>query len=105
MDQPLICFCTCPSPEVAEALAMDLVEARLAACVNVLPGVKSVYRWQGAVETATEVMLWAKTSRQNFPALEQRLRAGHPDELPEIIAVSITNGSEPYLQWINESLA
>jgi periplasmic divalent cation tolerance protein len=69
LDEPLLCFCTCPSAEVAEALARDLVEARLAACVNLLPGVQSVYRWQGAVETAAEVMLWAKTTRRHFPAL------------------------------------
>ena len=105
MDQALLCFCTCPSREVAETLASAVVEARLAACVNILPGVISVYRWQDAVETAEEVMLWAKTSRRHFPALAERLRAGHPYELPEIIAVSINTGSEPYLQWINDSLA
>ena len=105
MDETLVCFCTCPSTAVAETLATGLVEAGLAACVNLLPGVRSIYRWQGKVETADEVMLWAKTSRRHYPALERQLREAHPYELPEIIAVSITTGSDAYLQWIKDSLA
>jgi periplasmic divalent cation tolerance protein len=105
MDETLVCFCTCPSPAVAETLAVGLVETGLAACVNLLPGVRSIYRWQGKVEAADEVMLWAKTSRRHYPALERQLRAAHPYELPEIIAVSITTGSDAYLQWIKDSLA
>ena len=105
MDEPLICFCTCPDEAVAETLAQAMVERRLAACVNILPAVRSVYRWQGQVESAAEAMLWLKTTRSRYAALENALRAAHPYELPEIVAVSITAGSDAYLQWINDSLA
>lgn len=105
MDEPLLCFCTCPDGEVAAALARAMVEQGHAACVNILPGVRSVYRWQGQVESANEVMLWLKTVRRRYAALEEALRAAHPYELPEIVAVSLTAGSEAYLRWINDSLA
>lgn len=104
MNEPLICYCTCPDEEVALALARQMVEQRLAACVNILPAVQSVYRWQGKVETAGETMLWLKTTRRHFPALEAALRQAHPYELPEIVAVSIADGSEAYLQWLKDSL-
>jgi len=105
MSDVLLCFCTCPTEDVAHRLAELLVNERLAACVNILPGLTSVYRWQGEVETATEVMLWIKTNRHHYPQLEATLRAAHPYELPEIVAVSLNTGSHAYLQWINDSLA
>ena len=95
---------TCPDRETAERLATTLVERRLAACVNIVPGLTSVYRWQGAIQTDAEVLLLIKTDAQRFPALEKTLREEHPYELPEIVAVTISNGSPGYLRWITTEL-
>ena len=96
----LLCYCTCPDRATADRLARILVEERLAACVHVLPGVCSVYRWQGAVEEANEVLLTAKTVHDRLPALADRLVALHPYELPELVAVEIVDGLPGYLDWV-----
>jgi periplasmic divalent cation tolerance protein len=96
----LICFCTCPEPGTAERIATALVDERLAACVNILPGLRSVYRWQDRVETADEVLLLVKTSAAAYPALQDRLRELHPYELPELLAVESASGLPAYLQWV-----
>ena len=96
----LICLCTCPDRASAAGLARALVDARLAACVNLLPGVASIYRWQGRVEQADEVLLLIKTTRQAYPALEARLPALHPYELPELLAVESAAGLPAYLEWV-----
>ena len=96
----LICFCTCPDADSAERIATALVDERLAACVNVLPGVTSIYRWQGAVERAGETLLLAKTTRERLAALGERIVALHPYELPEVLAVEATGGLPAYLDWI-----
>ena len=96
----LIVFCTCRDEEVADRIALSLVEERLAACINRLPGVISTYRWQGTVQRDTEVQLLIKTTRDRFDALRDRILALHPYELPEIVAVDIALGSAPYLAWI-----
>ena len=96
----LIVFCTCPDEAVADRIALSLVEQRLAACVNRLPGVISTYRWQGAVQRDTEVLLVIKTVRDRFDGLRDRILALHPYELPEIVAVDIALGSASYLAWI-----
>jgi periplasmic divalent cation tolerance protein len=93
---------TCPDEEAARALAASLVTERLAACVNIVPGVHSIYRWKGRVEESRECILLIKTARDCYPALEQRIRAVHPYELPEIVAVELTAGSADYLAWISE---
>ncbi|WP_147653138.1 divalent-cation tolerance protein CutA [Vulcaniibacterium gelatinicum] len=98
----LICYCTCPDAASADALALALVEERLAACVNRLPGLRSVYRWQGAVEQAEEVLLLIKTTTERLPALTARLRALHPYELPELVAVEAAGGLPDYLAWVVE---
>jgi periplasmic divalent cation tolerance protein len=96
----LICFCTCPDPAMAERIAETLVAERLAACVNVLPGLRSVYRWQGAVERADEVLLLIKTTPDRYPQLQDRLPQIHPHELPELVAVETDLGLPAYLRWI-----
>lgn len=99
----LVCI-TCPAG-AAEALAAGLVEARVAACVNVLPGVRSVYRWQGQVERADETLLIAKTAASRYAALEAEVRRLHPYELPEIVAVNVSGGLPAYLRWVHDSTA
>lgn len=91
---------SCPDDASASALARSLVDARLAACASVLPGVRSVYRWQGAVEQATEVLLLVKTWADRIDALVEHVRATHPYELPEVVAVEISAGLAPYLAWL-----
>ena len=98
----IIVFCTCPDASTAEALADDLVTAQLAACVNIVPGIRSVYRWQGAVETATEALLLIKTTRPCYEALEARIQGQHPYELPEILWVGVGGGLDGYLTWISQ---
>jgi len=97
-------FCSCPDPDTAQHLATDLVQARLAACVSVLPAMRSVYRWQGAVEHAEEVLLLAKTTTERLPALTERLRELHPYELPEIVAVEAGAGLPAYLDWVADAI-
>ncbi len=97
-----IVLCTCPDSGAADSLARHLVESRLAACVNQVRGVRSVYEWQGNIETSDEILLVIKTRRDLYPKLETTLRALHPYELPEIIMVPIEAGSSDYLGWISE---
>jgi periplasmic divalent cation tolerance protein len=99
----LIAFCTCPDRDHADTLARALVDRRLAACVSLLPGVHSVYRWQGGLEHAEEVQLLIKTSADRFAALQAAVLELHPYELPELIAVEVAAGLAPYLAWIGES--
>lgn len=85
-------------------IATSLVEEKLAACVNILPQVKSIYRWEGKLESADEFVLMIKTRREIFTNVRERVCKLHPYELPEIIAVPIEAGLEPYLNWITESV-
>lgn len=100
MEQIIIVVTSLPNAQAAGALASALVEARLAACVNLLPAVQSVYRWQGKVERATEVTLLIKTTQRHYAALESAIRAAHPYDLPEVIAVPVAAGLPSYLQWV-----
>ena len=90
-----------PDQASAQAIASLLVEKRLAACVNIMPPVVSTYRWQGKVETASEVPLMIKTTMKRYPELEAAIRKAHPYEVPEIIALPIHVGLPDYLQWID----
>ena len=90
-----------PDQASAQAIASLLVEKRLAACVNIMPPVVSTYRWQGKVETASEVPLMIKTTIKRYPELEAAIRKAHPYEVPEIIALPIHAGLPDYLQWID----
>jgi periplasmic divalent cation tolerance protein len=98
----LILLCTCPDEPVAAELSRQLVEKGLAACVNRFPGVTSVYKWDGEMQEGTEVQLVIKTSTAASERLIDELQRLHPYELPEIIAVPITAGHGPYLEWIRE---
>lgn len=97
-------LCTCPEGETAESLARILIEERLAACVNVLPGLTSVYTWQGNLETSRESLLMIKTEQSRYAELELRLRQRHPYQVPEIVALPIEHGLPDYLQWISQCL-
>jgi periplasmic divalent cation tolerance protein len=99
--ETLLVISNLPDREQAERLAAQLIEARLAACVNVLAPCTSVYRWQGKVETAQEVPVLIKTTRARYTALETAIKAFHPYELPEIIALPITAGLPAYLDWVD----
>ena len=96
----LLVLTNLPDDASARALAGRLVEARLAACVNILAPCRSVYRWQGRVEEAGETPLLIKTTAGRYPALEAAIRAAHPYELPEIVAVPIGPGLPEYLAWV-----
>lgn len=96
----LIAFCACPDPGSAARIAAALVEERLAACVNRLPGVASTYRWQGRIEQAEETLLLIKTTAERLPALQRRLPELHPHELPELVAVEAAGGLPAYLEWV-----
>jgi periplasmic divalent cation tolerance protein len=98
--QAIVVLCTCPDEAAAERIASALVEERLAACVNRVPGIASTYRWQGKVDRARECLLLIKTTSERFDALRERIVALHPYELPEVIAVDIALGHAPYLAWI-----
>ncbi len=96
----LLVFSTFPDAGRARAVGRVLVAERLAACVNLLPGVTSIYVWQGQEEESAETLALIKTRRELYPALEARLRALHPYEVPEIIAVDVAAGLPAYLQWV-----
>jgi periplasmic divalent cation tolerance protein len=101
----ILVLCTCPSLSEADAVATALIEERLAACVNRLPGIKSMYRWEGKVTHDDEILLLIKTSANLFTRLEKTIKKLHPYETPEIIAIPISAGSTDYLRWIGESTA
>jgi periplasmic divalent cation tolerance protein len=101
----LIVFSTFPDETSAREAAGKLVERGVAACVNILPGLSSVYRWQGKTEAASETLLMIKTTREAYPRLESALKACHPYELPEILAVGAEAGLPDYLKWVAEETA
>ena len=96
----LLVLTNLPERAVAERLAQSLVEKKLAACVNILAPCRSVYHWKGAVQNDEEHPMLIKTTRERYAALEQAIRAAHPYELPEIIAVPIERGLPAYLDWV-----
>jgi len=102
-DDVLLVLSTFPEAATARRIARQLVEEKHAACANVLPGVQSIYRWQGKVEEAGEILVFFKTTAGRFEALTTALRQMHPYEVPEIIAFSVTQGLPQYLQWISDN--
>jgi periplasmic divalent cation tolerance protein len=104
MTDAVVVFCTCRDEAEADRIAAGLLEHRLAACITMLPAVKSVYRWRGIIESAQEVLLLVKTTRQSFPELKKFVLSAHSYDIPEVIAVPVTDGSEAYLDWISEGM-
>jgi len=103
--EALLAFSTFADVETARKVARILVEERYVACANILPQVESTYRWQGRIESNAEVMVIFKTTRNRYADFEQRLRALHPYEVPEIIALNPVAGLPAYLQWIADSVS
>jgi periplasmic divalent cation tolerance protein len=99
----LLVLVTAPDTETAARIGRTLVDEGLAACVNVLPDVRSIYRWQGAVHDEPEVLCLIKSRRELYPALRDRVTALHPYQLPEILGLSPSEGNAPYLRWILET--
>ena len=98
-------LCTCPDASSAKLIAEQLVKLQLAGCVNILPGITSIYQWQGKIESTQEQLLLIKSHCENYPAIESKIKQIHPYELPEIIAVPIDGGLPDYLQWIDTCLS
>ena len=105
MTEAVLVVTNCPDEAIADRIALTLVEQGLAACVNRLAPVRSIYRWQGSVERAIEVPLLIKTTRERYGDVEHAIRQLHPYEIPEIIALPIATGHASYLRWINTETA
>src|SRR5689334_1973894 len=102
-ENHIVMLCTVPDRPAGERIAQALVEERLAACVNLVPGITSIYRWQGKVEKESECLLVIKSTAARSETLKDRIKTLHPYELPEIIALPITDGDATYLNWITEN--
>ena len=105
MTDKIVVLSTCASEEEAETLARSMVEQRLAACVNVIPRVRSYYRWKGALESGEEWLLLIKSSRDRFQQLMAALEKAHSYEVPEVLALQVVDGAANYLNWLQASLA
>jgi periplasmic divalent cation tolerance protein len=104
MTDKRIVLTTAGSEEEAQKIARHLVEKQLAACVNIVPRITSIYRWQGKVESSGEWLLLIKTTAERFPAVRDAIRELHSYELPECVAINVEDGSAEYLQWIGDSM-
>ena len=104
MTDKIVVFTTCAAQADAERMARVLVEGGFAACVNVVPGVRSFFRWKGKVEASEEFLLIIKTSRAMFPALSKEMETLHPYELPERLALPVLDGAQNYLNWLQNNL-
>ena len=98
----LVVFSTCPDRPCAEKLARQIVQEQLAACVSLLPPMTSIYRWEGRIEEAEEVLLLIKTQLDCYPALEACIRENHPYAVPEIVALPMRTGNPAYLDWLKQ---
>jgi periplasmic divalent cation tolerance protein len=105
MTDKIVVLSTCGSEDEAERIARLLVEGRVAACVNIVPGVRSFYRWQGAVESAGEWLLVVKSARDRFDELRAAIEQAHSYEVPEIVALPVVDGAPNYLNWIDGCLS
>jgi periplasmic divalent cation tolerance protein len=99
----VVVFITAPNDEEAELIAKSLVESKLAACVNIIRSIRSIYSWQGKIEDDTEVLMIVKTRKELFEPLSSRVKELHSYDVPEVIALPIIEGSEDYLTWLRDS--
>jgi periplasmic divalent cation tolerance protein len=104
-DQVIVAFSSCPNEATAQRLAQALVNERLATCVNRLPGMTSTYFWDGRLQDEAEILLIIKTTAARLAELQARLTALHPYELPELVALPVAGGNEPYLQWVRNGVS
>jgi periplasmic divalent cation tolerance protein len=102
-DKILLAFCTFPDADTAQRIARELIELRLAACANILPELRSVYRWEGKIESAGEILTIFKLAASGYADFEAKLRALHPYDVPEIISCAVDRGLPEYLRWVSES--
>ncbi len=99
----LLVLCTCPNPDHARQLSESLVQARLAACVNIVNPISSIFTWQGRINTEQESLLLIKTTETAYSALERAIKKQHPYEIPEIIAIPVQEGAADYLSWVRDT--
>lgn len=99
----IVVFITAPNEDDAAVMAKTLVESRLAACVNIIRNIRSIYSWQGNIEDDSEVLMIVKTRKELFEGLSSKVRELHSYDVPEIIAIPITDGSKDYLKWLKDS--
>ena len=99
----IVVYITAPTLEDAQSLARALVEEKLAACVNIIPGIHSIYQWEQAIQNDQELLLICKSRTERFDSLQKRVQALHPYDVPEIISIPVQNGSEPYLNWVRDN--
>ena len=102
-EETLVILTTWPSAESAREAARILIEARLAACANIIPGVESIYRWKDAIETSAETLVIVKATMGSYPRFEARLKELHPYEVPEVVALRPTDGLPAYMRWVEEN--
>lgn len=105
MTRYLVVLVTCPNRRVATQLATRIVRARLAACVNIIPGIDSIFWWEGKVDRAREVLLLIKTTARRFESLRRAITRHHPYDVPEILALPIVKSHQPYAQWVASSVS
>jgi periplasmic divalent cation tolerance protein len=103
-EDSILILSTFPDADTARRIGRVLVEERLAACVNLLPQIESIYRWEGAIESAEEVLALIKSNSWKFQLIEAKIRALHPYKVPEIVSLRIEAGSADYLRWIDQSV-
>ena len=103
MSAVSVVLITAPTAEKAAEMAHAIVSEKLAACVNIVPNVRSIYRWEGEVQDESEVLMVVKTTADRFESLKERVRALHPYSVPEVIRLDIAAGHAPYLDWVRES--
>jgi len=99
----IIVYCTVPSPESAEQIAVKLIQHKIAACCNIIPGLTSIYSWEGKIEKDSELLLMIKSTEENYKKIENEIINLHPYEVPEIISLEVNEGSREYLNWIHQN--